>query len=144
MGKIRVLVVDDSVVIRRVVTEELGNDPDIEVVGTASNGQIAISRLTQVCPDLITLDVEMPEMDVWLPGAIRRAIPDCQSSCSALTERGEATSMPRTGASDYLRSPLRLAMEESRLDRAELIPAIKALCRTSSRWLCRPAAPALI
>ncbi|MGE3775794.1 MAG: response regulator, partial [Pirellulaceae bacterium] len=63
MVKIRVLVVDDSVVIRRLLTDILSQDPDIEVVGTAPNGRIALSKLTQVNPDLVTLDNEMPELD---------------------------------------------------------------------------------
>ena len=61
--KIRVLVVDDSVVIRRLVCHALEEDPGIEVVGVAANGRIALSRLTQLVPDVITLDIEMPEMD---------------------------------------------------------------------------------
>ena len=61
--KIRVLVVDDSVVVRRLVSDELSRDPELEVVGTAANGRIALAKLTQVNPDLVILDVEMPEMD---------------------------------------------------------------------------------
>ena len=63
MPKIRVLIVDDSVVIRRMVADELSADPAIEVVGTAANGKIALARLPQVTPDLVILDVEMPELD---------------------------------------------------------------------------------
>ena len=61
--KIRVLIVDDAVVIRKIVTDVLSEDPEIEIVGTAANGRIAIQKLTQVQPDLVTLDVEMPEMN---------------------------------------------------------------------------------
>ena len=61
--KIRVLVVDDSVVIRRLVCHALEEAPGIEVVGVAANGRIALSRITQLAPDVITLDIEMPEMD---------------------------------------------------------------------------------
>lgn len=135
MGKIRVLVVDDSVVIRRVVTEELWNDPDIEVVGSASNGQIAISRLTQVCPDLITLDIEMPEMDGLAALAqIRKTHPRLPVIMfSALTERGAMATLDALalGASDYFAKPSgEGGLEESRaLIRTELIPAIKALCK---------------
>ncbi|MEO2089856.1 MAG: response regulator, partial [Gemmataceae bacterium] len=60
MPKLRVLVVDDAVVFRRMVAEELAADPAIEVVGTAANGKIALAKLTQVNPDLVILDVEMP------------------------------------------------------------------------------------
>jgi two-component system chemotaxis response regulator CheB len=60
---IRVLVVDDSVVIRRLVTEVLQTDPEIEVVGTAADGQIALSKVQALSPDLVTMDVEMPRMN---------------------------------------------------------------------------------
>src|SRR5678815_2280520 len=63
MRKIRVLVVDDSIVIRRLLTEALGSDPDIELAGTAPNGRIALAKLSQLNPDLVTLDIEMPELD---------------------------------------------------------------------------------
>jgi two-component system chemotaxis response regulator CheB len=61
--RIRVLVVDDSVVIRRLVTHALSEDPALEVVGVAANGVIALERITQLHPDVITLDIEMPEMN---------------------------------------------------------------------------------
>jgi two-component system, chemotaxis family, protein-glutamate methylesterase/glutaminase len=60
---IRVLVVDDSVVFRRVVSDAVGSLPGVEVVGMAANGRLAISRLATLRPDLMTLDVEMPEMN---------------------------------------------------------------------------------
>ena len=63
MPKIKVLVVDDAVVIRKIVTDQLSEDPEIEVVGTAANGKIALQKIPQVSPDIITLDIEMPEMD---------------------------------------------------------------------------------
>ena len=63
MPKIRVLVVDDSVVFRRLVSDELSRDPALEVVGTAANGRIALAKMAQVNPDLVILDIEMPEMD---------------------------------------------------------------------------------
>jgi len=63
MPKIRVLVVDDSAVIRRWSANELSKDPALEVAGTAANGKIALARLPQLNPDLVILDVEMPEMD---------------------------------------------------------------------------------
>jgi two-component system chemotaxis response regulator CheB len=62
MDKIRVLVVDDSVLIRQSLSQLLNKDEEIEVVCTAANGKIALSRLDQVCPDIVTLDVEMPQM----------------------------------------------------------------------------------
>src|SRR5271163_4270470 len=61
--KVRVLVVDDSVVIRRIISKTLNNDPDFEVVGFAVNGVRALEKAAQLKPDVITLDIEMPEMD---------------------------------------------------------------------------------
>src|SRR5260370_41687484 len=61
--RIRVLVVDDSVVIRRLVTHALERDLEIEVVGSASNGVIALQRIALLDPDVLTLDIEMPEMN---------------------------------------------------------------------------------
>ena len=61
--KYRVLVVDDSVVMRRIVRQSLESDPEIEVVGVAANGRIALAMVEQYTLDAITLDIEMPEMD---------------------------------------------------------------------------------
>ncbi len=63
MSKIRILIVDDSVVVRRTVADMLSSDPALEVAGTAPNGRIALAKLPQVNPDLVLLDVEMPEMN---------------------------------------------------------------------------------
>src|SRR3954467_12997013 len=126
MGKIRVLVVDDSVVVRRVVSEELANDPEIEIVGTASNGKLAIARLTQVGPDIITLDVEMPEMDGLAALAeIRKTHPRLPVIMfSALPERGAEATLDALalGASDYFTKPSGAGgLDEARaLIRAEL------------------------
>ena len=57
------MVVDDSVVIRRLVTHALEQDPTLEVVGAASNGAIGLQRIPQLNPDVITLDIEMPDMN---------------------------------------------------------------------------------
>ena len=63
MSRIRVLIVDDSVVIRRLLSVILSSDPEIEVVGTASDGKIGLARICQVNPDIIILDIEMPVMN---------------------------------------------------------------------------------
>jgi two-component system chemotaxis response regulator CheB len=59
----RVLVVDDTVVFRRIVSDALAGVPGVEVVGTASNGKLAMARMSALDPDLVTLDIEMPEMN---------------------------------------------------------------------------------
>jgi two-component system, chemotaxis family, protein-glutamate methylesterase/glutaminase len=63
MAPIRILVVDDSVVIRRLLSDTLSGDPALEVVGVASDGRIALAKIPLLKPDLITLDIEMPVMN---------------------------------------------------------------------------------
>jgi two-component system chemotaxis response regulator CheB len=60
---IRILVVDDAAIFRRGISQALADVPGVEVVGTAANGQLALSRIAELRPDLVTLDVEMPDMD---------------------------------------------------------------------------------
>jgi two-component system chemotaxis response regulator CheB len=104
--KIRVLVVDDSVVIRRLVCHALEEDPGIEVVGVAANGRIALSRIAQLVPDVITLDIEMPEMDgLGMLRELRRGdriTPVVMFS--TMTERGAAATFDALslGADDYV------------------------------------------
>src|SRR6478736_969756 len=134
MSKARVLVVDDSAVIRQVVTGELSADPDIEVVGTAPNGRIALAKMSQVNPDLVILDVEMPEMDGLATLAeLRKSFPRVPVIMfSALTERGAAATLDALalGATDYFAKPVSAGgLDASRqVLRDELIPEIKALC----------------
>jgi two-component system chemotaxis response regulator CheB len=134
MRRIRVLVVDDAVVVRRLVTDILNADPDIEVVGIAANGRIALQKIGQLAPDLITLDVEMPEMDgletivelrkTW------KTLPVIMFS--TLTERGGQATIEALarGATDYVTKPANVGsvtIAQQRV-RDELIPRIKALC----------------
>ena len=109
MAKIRVLVVDDAAVFRRLVADELNADPDVEVVATAANGKIALARLPQVNPDLVILDVEMPELDgLATLREIRKAYPKLPVIMfSAVTERGAAATLDALalGATDYFAKP---------------------------------------
>ncbi len=134
MGKIRVLIVDDSVVIRRLVSDVLSGDPEIEVASTAANGRIAIAKIPQVNPDLVTLDIEMPEMDgLETLREIRKVYPRLPViMISTLTARGaedtlDALSM---GASDYVTKPANVGSASAGMQRIrdELIPKIKAFC----------------
>ena len=95
MPKIRVLVVDDAVVMRKMITEVIARDPQIEVVGTAANGRIALQKIPQVNPDLITLDVEMPEMDgLETLREIRKVYPKLPVIMfSTLTAKGASTTL---------------------------------------------------
>jgi two-component system, chemotaxis family, protein-glutamate methylesterase/glutaminase len=104
--RIRVLVIDDSVVIRKILSDALRNDPEIEVIGTASNGLIALQRIAQLSPDIVTLDIEMPEMDgIATLREIKRQFPRTRViMCSTLTERGASITIEALslGADDYL------------------------------------------
>jgi two-component system chemotaxis response regulator CheB len=137
MSKIRVLVVDDAVVIRRLLTEELGRDPALEVVGAAANGKIALTKLPQLKPDAVILDIEMPEMDgLQTLKEIRkthRRLPVIMFS--SMTERGAAVTLDALalGASDYFTKPTTAGIEESlEVVREQLIPKIKALCASAT------------
>jgi two-component system, chemotaxis family, protein-glutamate methylesterase/glutaminase len=130
--RIRVLVVDDSVVIRRLVADTLATDPAIEVAGVAANGNIALARVPQVNPHVITLDIEMPELDgIATLRLLRKQYPDIRVIMfSTLTQRGaeatiEALSL---GASDYVTKASNtgsIGASTSAL-RGELLPKIKS------------------
>ena len=104
--RIRVMVVDDSAVIRRMVTRALEQDPSLEVVGTAPNGAIGLQRIPELNPDVVTLDIEMPEMDglemlrhVRRDHRMLRVI-----MLSTLTQHGAAITLEALtlGADDYV------------------------------------------
>ena len=144
MAKIRVLIVDDAVVVRRIVSDVLAADPDLEVVGTAANGRIALAKIPQVNPDVITLDVEMPEMDgLETLSEIRKRYPRLPVIMfSTLTERGAATTLEALtlGASDYVSKPANVgsvAAAQQSL-REQLIPKVKILCGKTERCLPMP------
>ncbi len=107
--RLRVLVVDDSVVVRRMLTEMLSGDPAIESVSAASNGKIALARIPQVNPDAIVLDVEMPEMDGLQTVAeirrINKTLPVIMFS--TVTARGASATLDAIalGANDYVTKP---------------------------------------
>jgi len=130
---IRALVVDDSVVVRRLVSSALEADPAFQVVGIAANGSIALARIEQLNPDVVILDIEMPDMDgLTALKHIRERWDDVRVVMfSTLTERGAAITLEALtlGADDYVTKPHSEQGIESAMGRLreELIPKIKAL-----------------
>jgi two-component system chemotaxis response regulator CheB len=140
MVALRVLVVDDAVVMRRLVSQVLEEDEDLTVV-TAANGRIGLSKLVQASPDVVILDIEMPELDgLGTLRELRKTHPRLPVIMfSTLTERGASATLEAMslGASDYVTKPANVGSVNESIERvrAELVPKIKALCERN-----RPAA----
>ncbi len=108
MKKINVLVVDDSAVVRQVLTQLLESDPSIHVIGTASDPLFALDKMQKEWPDVIVLDVEMPRMDgITFLRKIMSERPTPVVICSTLTEKGAETTMQAmsAGAVDIITKP---------------------------------------
>ena len=139
MCSLRILVVDDSVVIRQMISQILAEDSELTVAGVAGDGKIALAKIQHSMPDLVTLDVEMPVMDgLETLAEIRKLYPKLPVVMfSTLTERGAGATLEALslGASDYVTKPSNtMSREDARQRiRAELIPKIKALCRRQDR-----------
>ena len=137
MKKAKVLVVDDAMLIRRLVSGVLAGDPSIDVVGEAANGRIALEKIAQLNPDLVTLDVEMPELNgLQTLKEIRKTHPRLPVIMfSSLTERGAADTLEALhyGASDYVTKPASSAGKDSAQQRIreDLVPKIRSLCRVA-------------
>lgn len=119
--KIRVLIVDDSAVVRQALTEILSSDPNIDILGTASDPFIAAQRIREEVPDVITLDVEMPRMDgITFLQKIMSQHPIPVVMCSSLTEEGSETALKALeyGAVEIIQKPklgVKQFLEESRI-----------------------------
>jgi len=91
---VKVLIVDDSAVVRRILSEELGKDPAIQVVGTAPDPFVARDKIVQLAPDVLTLDVEMPRMDgITFLGKLMQHRPMPVIVLSSLTPEGGRTAL---------------------------------------------------
>jgi two-component system chemotaxis response regulator CheB len=147
----RVLIVDDSAVIRRQLSEALAADSEIVVIGTAGSGPLALARILESKPDVVTLDVEMRGMDgLATLSEIRKVHPKLPVIMfSALTGAGAAATVEALarGASDYATKPTQAGSPDSAREqiRQELIPKIKALAAGLCRYrpnLTIPVVPA--
>src|ERR1700676_5040357 len=132
------MIVDDSLVVRKVLTNVLSTDPDLTIAGWASNGRLALAKLQTLRPDIILLDIEMPEMNglETIP-EIRKILPHTPIIMfSTLTERGAEATLDALalGASDYLAKPSNRNMETtSEAIQRDLVPKIKALSHVPVR-----------
>jgi len=131
--KKRVLIVDDAVVVRKALSDTVALDPALEVAGTAVNGRVALTKFGAVRPDIILLDIEMPEMDgletVRELRKIDARVPIIMFS--SLTERGASATLEALalGATDYVTKPSNVDMGATlEAISRELIPKIRAFC----------------
>jgi two-component system, chemotaxis family, protein-glutamate methylesterase/glutaminase len=133
MRRLRVLIVDDSVVMRRMISDMVQSDPALEVAGIAHHGHLALAKIPQLSPDLVTLDLDMPEMDgLEALSRIRAEYPHLPVLIvSALTEKGTQLTLDALamGASDYVTKPSTILPNSSSAAevREELIGKIKSL-----------------
>jgi len=137
-NKIRVLIVDDSALVRQTLAEVLGSDPEIEVLATAADPFAAARRIQVEVPDVITLDVEMPRMDgiTFLRKLMaQRPIPVVM--CSSLTEDGSQTLMQalEAGAVDVILKPRVDAAQFLQESRVRVCDAVKAAAQARLRRL---------
>ncbi|MFA7060324.1 MAG: chemotaxis response regulator protein-glutamate methylesterase [Pedobacter sp.] len=129
MNKIKVMIVDDSALVRQALTEILSSDPQIEVIAAAADPYIAAERMLGCIPDVITLDVEMPRMDgLTFLQKIMSQHPIPVVMCSTLTESGSETAMKALeyGAVDIIVKPkmgTRQFIEESRISICDTVKA---------------------
>lgn len=144
MPGIRVLVVDDSVVIRKALCEALASVRAIGVAGSAADGSIALAKIPQLNPDLMVLDVEMPVMSgLETLAEIRKIYPRLPVVMfSTLTERGGSITLDALalGASDYVTKPSNTGSLEQTRSRiqTDLVPKIKALCQRKATGTLAP------
>jgi len=130
---ISVLVVDDSVVVRRLIVDALGGAENIEVVGTASNGLLAQAKIDQLKPDVITMDIEMPQMDgIAAVKELRKRhkqIPVIMFSTLSAAGASATLEALAAGATDYVTKPSNVGSvnESIAAVREQLVPKIHAL-----------------
>ena len=134
MSRIKVLVVDDSAVVRQVVAALLGRDPGIEVIAAVADPILAIARMNVQWPDVIVLDIEMPRMDgITFLKKIMAERPTPVVICSTLAEKGAETSMAAlaAGAVAIITKP-KLGLKQFLEDASDdLVSVVKAAARAN-------------
>lgn len=137
---IRVLVVDDSAYLRKVISEMLARSPLIEVVGVARNGTDALKKVVELKPDVVTLDLFMPEMDgvAFLEAQMaRRPLPVVV--CSIASETGEnVVAAMESGAVEFIRKPTALSIDRVFQISTELISKVITAAQISPEKLSTP------
>ncbi|MGA1823616.1 MAG: protein-glutamate methylesterase/protein-glutamine glutaminase [bacterium] len=132
--QLKVLVVDDTVLFRKIVSDVISSLPNAELVGTASNGSIAMRRLQELCPDIMILDIEMPGMNgIQVLEAIKNQSLDVGViMLSSLTVKGGDMTVKalQLGAFDFITKPTGTSIEDSRTRiRSALEPMLSAYGR---------------
>ncbi|HOI08800.1 MAG TPA: chemotaxis response regulator protein-glutamate methylesterase [Deltaproteobacteria bacterium] len=129
MSPIKVLIIDDSALVRKLLTDVLSSDPHIEVVGSAPDPLIAVRKIQTLKPDVITLDIEMPKMDgLTFLEKLMKSTPMPVIMFSSLTQKGAEATMKALslGAIDFITKP-RIKLTESMEDlRANIVSRVKA------------------
>ncbi|MBG0566860.1 protein-glutamate methylesterase/protein-glutamine glutaminase [Actinoplanes aureus] len=130
---ISVLVVDDSVVVRRLIVDALGEAPGIQVVGTAANGLLAQAKIDQLKPDVVTMDIEMPQMDgIEAVRELRKrhaTLPVIMFSTLSAAGANATLEALSAGATDYVTKPSNVGSVQQSIAavREQLVPKIQAL-----------------
>jgi len=138
VNKIKVLIVDDSAVVRQTIKDLLSSDPQIEVIGVAGDPFVAVEKIREEVPDVITLDVEMPRMDgITFLQKLMSQHPIPVVMCSSLTENGSETTFKALeyGAVDIIQKPrlgVKQFLEESRII---ICDAVKAAAKVKPRHI---------
>eukprot|EP01155_Anaeramoeba_flamelloides_P049655 Anaeramoba_flamelloidesc41662_g1_i2.p2 GENE.c41662_g1_i2~~c41662_g1_i2.p2 ORF type:complete len:171 (-),score=23.20 c41662_g1_i2:32-544(-) len=130
---VKVLIVDDSGFFRHRIEEMLRDDARLQVVGTAVNGKEAVDQVKRLKPDVVTMDVEMPQMNgIEAVRIIMREAPTNVLMLSSLTHEGARVTLQalEAGAADYLPKDIRAWMDKNSGVRGQLIDRLVALGRT--------------
>jgi two-component system chemotaxis response regulator CheB len=141
MKKIKVLLVDDSAVVRQVLQAVLDQEPDIQVIGAASDPIFAMEKMTREWPDVIVLDVEMPRMDgITFLKQIMQTRPTPVVICSTLTEKGAKTTLEAlaAGAVAIVTKP-KLGLKQFLTESSDnFVSTVKAAARANVRRVVTP------